>query len=763
MAKRRGRPPKDYLGERSPGAVGQNKGTSGSAQTGQVRASDNRWKYGQLHMLDEIPAGDPKAAVAIGNYAHQIESNRQSRHWVRAVQWVENILFLAGRHYIDDILVSRLARDSDGNTSIVKEVNRQIPRPVNDLLGRYVETNISLLTENRPKPRVTSKSERREDQTAAELSELTMEYVWEKLDMPELHREMARILLACGTCWMEICWDPAIPRHFSVPATTTENQAVIPDMEGARPIQIPLTREVTARDERGRDLYENRVEYGDLSARVVSPFEMHLPVEHWWNGDRMGWIMREYYTSIEHFQDKYGHADVAKELTKDKGWHLDRLQDIRTTSIQNLPLWWWERMADLVEGPGPSLYVGTPEAWENHTVVRWLDRKPNPRWPKGRSILIAGNQVIYDSPKDVGARAYDERWPHRWHPYVRARWESLIGSVYGRSLISKLLPKLKRVNSIDTAYIMWRRTVPMAGWIVPKSSQVVDDLWSANPGLFWQYDPRRTGGKAPEPIIPPPFPEAALREREQQLAEMEAIAGTEEILRGQRPTGVDSAAMIEVLRKQALASRSPILQAWDETLEAEGSAILQETIKHVKEDPRYAERIRILAREKHSRLTIDNFSGTDLSDNIVIRVDVASQASVSKEAREAKAIEFLQYAPALVGMPMQLRQAIIEELGFAKSMTPQGPDVERAKMLVQQIKQGNFDRLIPFPEDDPYVFVEILANEMKYDSFWDLSQEQQAALLALIDQYKKVVQKQQEIQAQMMMAQQGNQGGEQGG
>lgn len=1125
MAKR-GRKPRDY----------RNRAKTLSQSNTQT---DNRWKHGQLHMLDYIPQGDPKAAVAIANYAHQIESNRQSRHWVRAVQWIENILFLTGRHYIDDILVSRLARDSDGNTSVVKEVSRQVPRPVNDLLGRFVETNIALLTENRPRPRVTSKSDRREDQVAAELSELTLEYLWEKLGMPELHREIARILFVAGVCWMEIDWDPTVPRHLSVPATTTEKQTIVPgDVEGARPIQLPIEKQVT-RYEDGKPVYTTKIEYGDISARVVSPFEMHLPVEHWWNGDRMGWIMREYYTSIEHFQDKYGNSDVMKNLTRDKGWFLERLEDIHTSSIQNLPLWWWERMADLVEGPGPSLYVGTPEAWENHTVVRWIDRKPNPEWPKGRSILVAGNQVIYDSPKDVGARAYNERWPNRWHPYVRFRGEPIVGSIYGRSLVAKLLPKLKRINAIDTALIMWRRTVPYATWIVPKGAHPVDDIWcfseenqvlteegskkicdvkvgdmvlsngklakvekiyknglrnkfttlstykspkiectpnhkfpvirhgtkieipaeevkkgdylinwtersrigrpvldvmeflpdaeeirnrdgirtrcffkkkgvgacstiyrrseielnsdllwlfgmylaegcttkdqvifnlgynedylekriveiceknlgtnpttasfpnkgirivrinnkilstmikslfpgtannkritnciysadisllplvagwldgdghytktkksksfrgttasaslafqirqilldegilcgifsskkktvlspkentywyvdigsnclnmtnyssrfqglegpipkeknqsyregnywfflvkktstketsnkevfdlktsegyyncnglivhnSGKPGLIWEYDARRTNKNTPEPVMPPPFPEAALREREMQLAEMEAISGTEEILRGQRPAGVYSAAGIDMLRKQALASRSAVLQAWDENLQEEGSAILQEVIKNVRDDSRYAERIRVLAREKHSRLTISHYSGTDLSDNVVVRVDTASMALVSKEAKEAKALEFLQAAANLMQLPLQLRQGLIEELGYSKSLTPQGPDVERAKMMIQWIKQGEYERLQPFPEDDPYIFVEILANEMKHDSFWDMSQEQAQALIGLIDVYKKVI-KEQEVARMRMMQMQGAQ------
>ena len=223
--------------------------------------------------------------------------------------------------------------------------------------------------------------------------------------------------------------------------------------------------------------------------------------------------------------------------------------------------------------------------------------------------------------------------------------------------------------------------------------------------------------------------------------------------------------MIEILRRQALASRSAILQSWDESLQEEGISQLQEVMKHVDDDPIYAERLRILARERHSRLTINAFKGTDISDNVVLRIDTASMALTSKEAREAKALEVMQYAPGLMTLPLQLRQALVEELGFKKSLAPQGPDVERAKRMLSWIRTGQFDRLIPFPEDDPYVMMEILTDEMKSDAFQDLSDEQQMVMLQLIEVYKQAVQRMEaaKMQMAMMQGQPPGGGGGQGG
>lgn len=718
---------------------------------------------GQLELLDSIPAGDPNVAKVIATYADAMNGNRKSRQWVRSGQWMENILFGLGRHYMNDFLITRLSKDSSDNLSVAEEIRNDIPKPTNDLLGRYIETNIALLTENRPIPRVTAKSDRREDRQAAELSELTLQYLWEELDLPEKHREMARLLLYTGVCWLETCYDPLKERYITVQDTELQGGTTIP-IEGGGTVTVPYERNVPVFDEEGRPVYTTKLGYGDITSNVVSPFELFLPAEHWWNGDNMGWIMKENYMSVDMLRDKYLNPQLKKILSKRNGWQTENIENVKPSNVHDLPLWWWERLVDTVEGPGPSLYIGTPEQWDDYVVIRTFDRKPSPKWPKGRTVILAGDQVLYDSPKKIGARAFDPRWPKRWHPYTRYRWEGQVGSVYGRSLVSKLLPKLKRINSIDTTAIMYRRVVPIATWIMPKGSNPVEGLHDGRPGSYIEYDPRRTANKEPTPVFPPSFPQSLIEERNTQITEMEAIAGTEEILRGQNPTGVSSAAMVDILRKQALASRSAIIQSWDESLQSTGSALLQETIRHIRTDQRYAERLKLLAREKASRLTIDQFSGSNLSDNVVVRIDTASLAMVSKEARQARAIEVLQYAQGLMTLPPTLREKLVADLGWPDTLLPQGTDINRAKHMIQLIDHGRIDLAIPFPEDDPYIMHELLVVELKEERFLDRPQDQQQKIIDLIQIYREEIQRIEQQQMQMqIIAEGGGAAGEPGG
>jgi hypothetical protein len=723
---------------------------------------NKQFGQGRLRFLDDLQSGDPKLAASLKHYTDHVNQNKQSLQWQRTVKNIENLLFLGGRHYITDILMSRLSKSqATDDLSIAQDVSKNIPRPTNDLLGRYVDTNVSLVTENRPRPRVTPKSDEIDDIDAAELSELVLEYLWEANDMPEKHRELARIVLTCGTAWMEVIYDPTMPRRIRVPETKQEQELVIPEsLDGGAQISKRFRDVPAVNPETGEVVFRDQVEFGDISTKIVTPFELHFPTEHYWDSGKgqsnLGWVMREEYVPIDEFVDRYtrdGKTNMA--LTRANGWYLENLPLVKEETVANLPLWWWSRVSEMIEGPGPSVYLGSKDQWEGYTIVRIFDRKPNKLWPKGRTIITAGDQVIYDSPKKIGARAYDPRWPNRWHPYVRFRWEALTGNIYGRSLVSKLLPSLKRINSIDTTMIMYRRTVPIATWLVPKGSHVTENLWAGGAGQIWTYDPRTGMQAKPEPIYPPDFPSEILEERQQQLLQMDAIAGTEQILKGERPVGISSAAALDILRKQVLASRSSILQSWDESLQDEGSFMLQEVIKHIKDDGRYAQHLKILSRERKSEVTIGTFSGTDISDNVAVRIDTASLALASKEAREAKMIEIMQYLPGLAAFDdINVRNAMLGELGLANALTPSGPDVHRCKRMIAMIKGRKYNGigLIPLREDDIHIFYNMLVGEMKSDWFTNADNDQRTILLRLIEVYRMKIEAEQLMMQQQQMA-----------
>jgi hypothetical protein len=725
--------------------------------------ASNDFKAGHLHRIDDIGWMEDAAAGALQQYCSGLHEDQMSVNWRRALRIIENLLFVAGRHYIDDLVFSRLISTADSgrlDLDFVQEKSKSLPKPVTDILGRYVETNVALLTENRPVPNVSPMTDDKRDKDEAALSELTVTYMWEALGLPHKLRELVRLMLVSGTGWLEVCYDPHAPRHLAIPDMISEDgELTVP---GLPPLPLSTVKKyVPKRDERGRLVYAETPGYGEITAKVVTPFEIYFPPTHAWNDERMGWVMREYYAPreelIDYYSPKNKDKETKKKLNKRNGWNFEALQTGGSSDhIQTLPLWWWERMCNLVEGPGPNIYLGDPALWRDHVIVRVFDRKPNPKWPKGRTIIAVGDKVLYDSPKNVGGRAYNPRWPTRWHPYVHFRWQALTGSPFGRALVTQLLPKIKRINAIDTREIMWQRTVPLSGWIWPRGTQQIEGQFRGGAGPIIEYDARQIGtGHEPKPIFPMPFPKEMLEVRARMFEEMEIIAGTEEILRGQRPVGTNSSAMLNMLRKQALASRSSTLQEWDEGVQLVGTIILQETIENIQDDAAYAERLRILAREKTSRLMIEGFSGSNLSNNVQVKMDTASMVLHSREARAAKAVEIMNLIPNLMQGPPQLQNHLLTELGYESAMMPQGADIERARFMISLIKQARYDSpaLIPQPDDNPYVFAELFADERKAEQFYDLAQPAQQIIMFLADVYaeQRAMMEQQKVEMAMRM------------
>jgi len=718
---------------------------------------EKSWKNGDLYLLDQIPHGDPTLASALETYAKSVNGEREGRNWSRGLTWVENILFGLGRHYVNEILANRISSDSSGNLYLTESLRRRIPQPVNDLLGRYIETNISILTENRPVPRITPASDSLSDQQEAKLSELNIEYLWEELDLPEQHRELVRLLLYTGIAFLEVCYDPLALRHSLVQDEEEEPNTLL-----GSGISVPVPRRVPKVNPDGSISYAADVSYGDIVTELVSGFEMYLPDDHAWNrGDlRSGWIMKESYVPIEYLKQKYLNPAVANIVTKKNGYFRDNIEAIQPNSSENHMLWWWERLPEITEGSTDISHIGSPNDHPDYTQLRIFDRKPNRDWPNGRTIITAGSKVIYDSPKAVGARAYDKRWPHRWHPYIRYRWEGIPGSMYGRALVTKMLPYIKRIDSIDATMIMYRRTIPIASWIVPKGSSPVEGMGTGEPGSYITFDPNRTARMKPEPIYPAPYPQGILNEREMALRHLEEIAGTEQILHGQRPSGTTSGSMLQILRNLALSAKSPILQAFDESMQMTASALNQETKKWIKEDERFRRRISILAREKASPFTIEKFSGSAISDNVNVKIDTVSQALFAKEAKAQRAIEVLQYGPNLASVPVQLQTELLKDMGWPDVLAPQGGDISRAKMLIQFSKDGRFDLAIPMPEDDPYVLHDLLVKETKSEGVFNLSNETLNHLYMLIDHYRQQIERIETARLQQMMMMQGGGNGQ---
>ena len=129
-----------------------------------------------------------------------------------------------------------------------------------------------------------------------------------------------------------------------------------------------------------------------------------------------------------------------------------------------------------------------------------------------------------------------------------------------------------------------------------------------------------------------------------------------------------------------------------------------------------------------------------MSDNVTVRIDTASEALGAREARKQQALAIMQYAPSLMPLPSGLRAALVEELGYKEALLPEGTQIARVKRMLSWIRGKRYDRAFPMKYDDPYVFMDLLVEEIQSDAFYNLDLEQQMKLLELTDMYEQQIQ-----------------------
>ena len=131
--------------------------------------------------------------------------------WPRGLQFFENVSYLQGNH------LTRFYYSADSGFGTHQfgvhdssAFDNLVAKVADNKLIRPFETVVSMLTQNKPKGRVSPNSDLPEDEDAAELAEITLELLWEKpLNIGAKLREAAAMGCIAGTVAIEVWYGPS--------------------------------------------------------------------------------------------------------------------------------------------------------------------------------------------------------------------------------------------------------------------------------------------------------------------------------------------------------------------------------------------------------------------------------------------------------------------------------------------------------------------------------------------------------------------------
>lgn len=673
--------------------------------------------------------------------AHKINTHYTSDSSVKAslsYNWERNQLMLDGKQW----LMFQGDRTTGGQwkSAAVSKANEYIPRPVTNHLFSVYQTLKAYVIKNKPRSEVHPNTREYKDKVAAKIANLILECNWSRLKESYNYEAAASTLVTYGTVFKKSYWD-----------TTSINMVKVPKMVPT-PITDPMTgqmigiQEMPEIDPVTQQPVMVELPLGDVSTYIIDPFRMaldplatHLYDAKWimeYSVQTLDWVVQTY------SKEAPGYTGLAEEVTEE------------TQLNSSMRRWFQMKTSSGTSSNGLGATSGSNSSdvmVENSCVVKEYYERPSQNNPKGRLIVVAGSKTVY-----AGESPYNGPEQGDWHPYSECRWELVPGRFWGKSPLDDAVELQKRLNTIDSTVILNRKSMAMPQWMIPVGCGIEPGSITGRPGQLHFY--RDTGSGAMPTKVPGVGPDTSVfEERSMVIGDMKEITGAIDILKGDRPPGVNAASALNLLYEVGTGKLFPILDRWKAFVEDDQKKQLRLVSKNYKE-PR-PDFIRALKAKNTDLLEsdINHFIGEDLYDNCNVVVEAGSNIPKLQASKQAVLTEQAQLGILNLQDPTN-REEYLQALGISGFDSDIGPDKKRAEWendLMDNVKYSPMNKPVVLAIDRHEIHIDTHQNRMKSPTFMSMPPEVQQAYMMHLqehEQFQAMAQQAAMLQAQAMQA-----------
>lgn len=471
--------------------------------------------------------------------------------WVWEREWLRDLYYVANRQWITYHPTRREWMD--------KRLASWMPRPVTNKIAEILQairTNfaaVNLAIKARP---LGSDAEA---VAAAEVTEQMAPLIHEEHEMNQAMREADFWFIATGNAMLQLTWERDkrfnkvfIPSEMCVGCQKTLTPKQILDANNVCP-NCGSAQFTPAVDGKGQPV-GNSYAYGRGKTMSLSPFEYAFPpnVTRW---DELPYIIRL------RWRDKHWFEANKPDLVNRIQWQkspTDRsLQIFKSLALTN----------DVGTGSHFS-YLGTAgtDTVEGVTEYEiWI--KPNTDFPEGYVFRVIGDQgpqILHMEQEEAvpGPLPFKDIEGNPLWPFVHAQYEHMGGRLYGRSAISPLIQKQDQVNQLDANVQLSFMRMSNPVWIIPEGAGI--DHLTGQPGQVVKWNPLLAGGAGnakPERVSGAELPSGAFELRAQYLKDMEELSGAFDIIKGQKPSGVEAFSALQLLVERSQSRFTSAFQA----------------------------------------------------------------------------------------------------------------------------------------------------------------------------------------------------------
>lgn len=680
--------------------------------------------------LSDIPSDDlDQLASKVNTFYKQDATNKAqlSYHWER------NQVMLDGNQWI--VYEGDSATGGLWRRLKVSQANEYIPRPVTNYMFDAYQTLKSYLIKNKPRSKVYPNSQAHQDKTASAIGTLCLEGNWSRLKEDYNYETAAANLVAYGTVFKKDFWDTSSTNMVTVPKMIT-----VPITDPNTGMQMGETQQQDFDPVTHEPLTE-QLPIGDVNTAIIEPFRITLdPLAMHLHDSR--WVMEYSVQSLDAIKEAYakegeGYTGLADQVQEEQDLNgsMRRWFQLRTSTGQR----------EL--GNRTASRSGASDVMvENCAVVKEYYERPGMQYPEGRLVVVANDLVVYSGPSPYNGPEQGD-----WHPYSECRWEIVPGRFFGRSPLDDAAEIQKRINSIDSAVILTRKTSAIPQKLIPMNAGITPGQWTGRPNAEIFYRP--DSGAKPEVIQASGVHESVFTERSQNVSDLQQISGAQSILKGDTPPGVDSASGINLLYEIGTGKLFPVLNRWKMFVENSQKKQLRLIGQKYKE-PR-PDFIRML-KSRNTDLNeydINQFIGADLYDNYNVVVEAGSNIPKLQAAKQALLMELAQMGALNLQDPGN-RSQFQKDMGIDGYDSDIEPDKKRAEWendLIDNLQNSPDQKPVVLAIDNHEVHILHHTVRMKSPTFMSLPFEIQQAYMMHVQQHETM--QAQAMQAQMLQQQ----------
>jgi hypothetical protein len=523
---------------------------AGGPDPGMLAAAASSAMQGQMPQAGGAVPPDPFADDAeLLDLFDECRQECFDQKWTHERTWWRNLLYFLGRQWI--------YYDKGRGTWQDKRMAKWIPRPVTNKIRETVEAiesvfqSVELGVNCRPEG-----NSPKNIRTAETANEIEPSIVYEH-DMARKQMIEDFWLITTGNCFKYLWWDKRgesgsvlVPYEQCSTCGTTVKPEALAETKGMCPTCGTPT--MSAQQQPGPDGMPlgDTVTFGKGCTDVPSPFEVGMP-EAYTDFDEIPYIVRKRWRDKRWCDRTYPKEMLAKlvweKVSTDRGLQLLRsiqfLNDVSSASSTS-------GQSDQ-RGEGITEY----ELWY----------KPTEKYPKGLFLRVVGEgstaMVVRDpSQSTPGPIPYTTQNGKPLWPWVMTVYSKVGGRVWGIGPVDPIIQKQDQLNQIDSLIqlIIQRTANPV--WLEPRGAEV--KKFTGEPGLVVKYNALIGGGNAkPERIEGQNVPLSLLQIRESFINDIEAMAGTYDVIKGAKPTGVEAFSALQLLVERSQSRYGPVLKA----------------------------------------------------------------------------------------------------------------------------------------------------------------------------------------------------------